>query len=61
MENIEIITTDKMIELGFSNKPRTFQLNGMKLKKHPTMNWLIIKGDYLKTMAEVYELIKSNQ
>lgn len=65
MEN-EKITTEKMIQLGFSEKPRSFKILNYRLQKHPTMNWLIYKAkgknsEYLKTMKCLFDFMCRNK
>ena len=64
MENVKI-TTEQMIQLGFKETPRLFTILNFRLKKHPTMNWLLFKknGDteYLKNMKDVFDFICKNK
>ena len=65
MEN-EKITTEKMIQLGFSVTPKYFKILKFRLEKHPTMNWLIYKekrkdSEYLKTMKCLFDFMLRNK
>jgi len=61
MENTKI-TTEIMIQFGFTEKPRSFKILNYRLIKHPTMNYLLYKQkgketEYLKNIKDLFNFM----